>query len=141
MRFRLGVLVGFGTGYVLGAQAGRARYEQIQQAWGKLMGTPQAQQIAEDVKVAATKASDSLEQKANESVAKVTELVRGSSDQADDGSSTSPKTGTTPATPITPPRTGTTGTGTGTSGTRPGGTGTSGTGSGGTGTDTGPYGI
>jgi hypothetical protein len=29
MRFRLGVMVGFGTGYYLGAKAGRERYEQL----------------------------------------------------------------------------------------------------------------
>jgi hypothetical protein len=29
MRFRLGVVVGFGAGYYLGAMAGRERYEQI----------------------------------------------------------------------------------------------------------------
>ncbi len=117
MRFRLGVLVGFGAGYVLGAQAGRARYEQIQQAWGKLMGTPQAQQLAEDVKVAATKASDTFEQKANDSIAKVTELVRGDEDEDENDTFDA---GTTPATPITPPETGTTGTyGAGTTGTGP----------------------
>jgi hypothetical protein len=30
MRFRLGLAIGFGTGYYLGAKAGRARYEQMQ---------------------------------------------------------------------------------------------------------------
>jgi hypothetical protein len=29
MRFRLGVLVGFGAGYYLGAKAGRERYERL----------------------------------------------------------------------------------------------------------------
>jgi hypothetical protein len=29
MRFRLGLIVGFGAGYYLGAMAGRERYEQI----------------------------------------------------------------------------------------------------------------
>ena len=29
MRFRLGVMVGFGAGYYLGAKAGRERYQQI----------------------------------------------------------------------------------------------------------------
>ena len=29
MRFRMGVIVGFGTGYYLGAMAGRERYEQL----------------------------------------------------------------------------------------------------------------
>lgn len=29
MRFRLGLIIGFGTGYYLGAKAGRERYEEI----------------------------------------------------------------------------------------------------------------
>lgn len=29
MRFRLGILIGFGAGYYLGAKAGRDRYEQL----------------------------------------------------------------------------------------------------------------
>jgi hypothetical protein len=31
VRFRLGLLIGFGIGYVLGAKAGRERYDQIVQ--------------------------------------------------------------------------------------------------------------
>ena len=36
MRFRAGLLIGFGTGYYLGTMAGRERYEQIQQWAEKL---------------------------------------------------------------------------------------------------------
>ncbi len=36
MRFRMGFLVGMGTGYYLGAMAGRERYEQINQWVDKL---------------------------------------------------------------------------------------------------------
>ena len=32
MKFRLGLMIGFGAGYYLGARAGRERYEQMQ-AW------------------------------------------------------------------------------------------------------------
>jgi len=32
MRFRLGLLLGFALGYILGAKAGRERYEQIVKA-------------------------------------------------------------------------------------------------------------
>lgn len=31
MRFRLGVMIGFGAGYYLGAKAGRERYQQLNQ--------------------------------------------------------------------------------------------------------------
>jgi CBS domain-containing protein len=38
---------GFGTGYVLGARAGRERYDQITQLWGRVSGNPAARQVAE----------------------------------------------------------------------------------------------
>jgi hypothetical protein len=36
MKFRIGLLVGFGAGYYLGAKAGRARYEQIRRRLERL---------------------------------------------------------------------------------------------------------
>ncbi len=36
MRFKLGLTIGFAAGYVLGARAGRERYEQIRKAWQKV---------------------------------------------------------------------------------------------------------
>ena len=36
MRFRLGMITGFGAGYYLGAKAGRERYEQINQQLAKV---------------------------------------------------------------------------------------------------------
>ena len=36
MRFRLGVMVGFGVGYYLGAKAGRERYQQLNAMIGKV---------------------------------------------------------------------------------------------------------
>lgn len=79
MKFRLGLLIGMGLGYILGARAGRARYEQIANAIRGFMGSESAQQITEQVRTAATIASETLEEKATESVAKVTEMVRGDS--------------------------------------------------------------
>jgi len=79
MRFRLGLLVGMGIGYVLGARAGRARYEQIAKAVRQFMRSESAQEITDQVRTAATIAGETLEEKATESVAKVTEMVRGNS--------------------------------------------------------------
>jgi hypothetical protein len=47
MKFRTGLVVGLGIGYVLGARAGRERYEQIKQAADAFLGTDQVQQATE----------------------------------------------------------------------------------------------
>ena len=50
---RLSLGLGFGIGYVLGARAGRGRYEQIRQAAAGVMERPQVQQAVEQVRAAA----------------------------------------------------------------------------------------
>ena len=50
---RLSMGLGFGVGYVLGARAGRARYEQIKQAAAGVMERPEVQQAVEQVRAAA----------------------------------------------------------------------------------------
>jgi hypothetical protein len=45
MRMRVGFILGFGTGYVLGSKAGRERYEQIRSTASKLMDSPQAEEL------------------------------------------------------------------------------------------------
>ena len=47
MRFRLGLLVGFGSGYYLGCRAGRERYEQINRTIAKVKRSD-AYEIATD---------------------------------------------------------------------------------------------
>ncbi|HWL36695.1 MAG TPA: hypothetical protein VNQ77_10925 [Frankiaceae bacterium] len=44
------LLTGFAAGYVLGAKAGRARYELIMKQWRGLLGKPEVQQATETVK-------------------------------------------------------------------------------------------
>lgn len=78
MRFRLGLVLGFVTGYVLGSKAGRERYEQIRSLWSSVSGSEPAQQISAEMRVAAARAGEAIEHKASEGVTKVTELVRGS---------------------------------------------------------------
>ena len=46
MRFKMGFAAGFGAGYVLGAKAGRARYEQIKKWWDQLSGSSPVQWAA-----------------------------------------------------------------------------------------------
>jgi hypothetical protein len=43
---KLSFLVGFGAGYVLGAKAGRERYEQIKSAWEHAKDDPKLQSLA-----------------------------------------------------------------------------------------------
>ncbi|ADB73801.1 hypothetical protein [Geodermatophilus obscurus] len=50
---RLSLGLGFGVGYVLGARAGRGRYEQIRQAAAGFMERPEVQQAVEQVRAAA----------------------------------------------------------------------------------------
>jgi hypothetical protein len=47
MRLRVGLVIGFATGYVLGAKAGRERYEQMRRAWNAFVGNPTVQRVAE----------------------------------------------------------------------------------------------
>jgi len=50
MRYKATFLTGFAAGYVLGAKAGRARYETIAKQWRALVGKPEFQQATEAVK-------------------------------------------------------------------------------------------
>jgi hypothetical protein len=77
MRVRLGLFIGLAIGYVLGAKAGRERYEQIRGLWGSVSGSVPAQQLSAEVREAAHRAGERIEHKAAEGVARVTELVRG----------------------------------------------------------------
>ena len=43
---KLSFLAGFGAGYVLGAKAGRERYEQIRRGWANAKEDPRLQSVA-----------------------------------------------------------------------------------------------
>ena len=43
---KLSFLAGFGAGYVLGARAGRERYDQIKRAWERAKDDPKLQGLA-----------------------------------------------------------------------------------------------
>jgi hypothetical protein len=59
--------IGLAIGYVLGAKAGRARYEQIMGWWNRAVGTPAVQRMTEQGRELAGQAA----QKAQEVGAKV----------------------------------------------------------------------
>ncbi|MDP8978829.1 MAG: hypothetical protein M3N17_09730 [Actinomycetota bacterium] len=77
MRFRLGLVVGFGVGYTMGAKAGTERYLQIKRAVSGLKRSEPAQQISTEIRDAAAQASQTIEHKASDGVSKVTRMVRG----------------------------------------------------------------
>jgi hypothetical protein len=50
MKIRTTFLAGAAVGYVLGAKAGRERYEQIRAGWAKFSGSPTVREKAETLK-------------------------------------------------------------------------------------------
>jgi hypothetical protein len=54
MRYKATFVTGFAAGYVLGAKAGRARYEQIMTQWRSFAGKPEVHHAAETAKHEAT---------------------------------------------------------------------------------------
>ena len=69
--------LGFAVGYVLGAKAGRERYEQIRQLWNRFAGNPAVQQIAERGKGVAAGAGRKGISAVSTGVQKVGSSVRG----------------------------------------------------------------
>jgi hypothetical protein len=49
MRFKTGFLIGLGAGYVLGAKAGRERYQQIVEATHAFLDNPGVQRLTDEV--------------------------------------------------------------------------------------------
>jgi len=63
MRYRLTFLSGFAAGYVLGARAGRERYEQIKRVGQRVAENPAAQQAAGAVQAQAAGLAKTAKQK------------------------------------------------------------------------------
>lgn len=68
MRFRLGLAIGFGAGYVLGSKAGRARYDQIRSASTRVWDSPPGRRVRET----AHEAIESMQSKAFDMVRSLT---------------------------------------------------------------------
>ena len=76
MRGRLGFLIGFGAGYVLGAKAGTERYEQLRRLYENLITSPQFQQASGKAKETVGSGLETAKDKASEGVNKVQGAVR-----------------------------------------------------------------
>ena len=105
---KLTLAVGFGAGYVLGAKAGKQRYDQIQAKFKEFAGKPAVQDATAQVKATATDLAGTAKAKASETV----DAVSGKVDAAtappaeptiDLSAPVGVKPVTTPARPVTPP--------------------------------------
>jgi uncharacterized protein YjbJ (UPF0337 family) len=92
MRGRLGVLVGFGAGYVLGAKAGRDRYEQLRRLYENVQASPAFQKASGKAKDAVGSGLGQAKDIASGGVSKVTDAVkdRRSNDHPTGGLSVAP---------------------------------------------------
>ena len=73
---KLGFMVGFGAGYVLGSKAGRERYEQLRRLYDNLVTSQGFRQASGKVKDAAGTGFEQARDKATEGFQKVQETVR-----------------------------------------------------------------
>ncbi|WP_306231648.1 hypothetical protein [Agrococcus beijingensis] len=94
MRGRILLVIGFGAGYVLGAKAGRLRYEQIAGAADKVWNSPsvakQRHEVQHFVETKAPKLVESAKDAAGDAISKVS---RRSARHGGEGSSTGTGTG------------------------------------------------
>lgn len=85
MRGRLGLFIGFGAGYVLGAKAGTERYEQLRRLYDNLLSSPAFQSATNKAKEAAEAGLGQAKDKASDGVSKVTDAVKERRTGNDDG--------------------------------------------------------
>lgn len=77
MRGRLGLFVGFGAGYVLGAKAGRERYEQMRRLYENIQASPAFRQATSAARGAVETGFDQARDLASEGIEKVKEKQSG----------------------------------------------------------------
>ena len=67
MGFKTGLIIGAAAGYILGAKAGRERYQQIMEGWGRVTGDPRFQDLADKSKavidLATERVKDTVEER------------------------------------------------------------------------------
>ncbi len=70
---KLTLVVGFGAGYVLGAKAGRERYQQIEEKFREVAGMPAVQSATANVKDTASEVAETAKQTINDKADKISE--------------------------------------------------------------------
>jgi len=94
MKVRLGFMVGFGAGYVMGAKAGPERYEQLRRLYENVLSSPALRQASGKMKDAAGSGIGQAKDLASDGVQKVKERKSGT-----DGSSAGLSVAPPPVTP------------------------------------------
>ncbi len=89
MKVRLGFLVGFGAGYVLGAKAGTERYEQLRRLYENLLSSPALREAKGKAKGAVETGFEQARDLGSDAVQKVKER-RSGTDGAPTGLSVAP---------------------------------------------------
>jgi hypothetical protein len=76
MRYRATFLAGLAIGFVVGARAGRERYEQMKKAGRKIVESPPVQKATRAAGEKATEVSKAAGRKASERMPKITETAK-----------------------------------------------------------------
>ncbi len=79
MKFKSGMLLGFGAGYVLGAKAGKERYQQIVEATRAFRENPGVQRLTEQINQTVATGKERVSEVAGR---KVEQVSNGLADQA-----------------------------------------------------------
>ncbi len=76
MRFRVGLVIGFGAGYVLGAKAGHERYEQVKRLYDNLLSSPGIREATGKARQAASTGFEQAKDKASEGATKAKDAIK-----------------------------------------------------------------
>jgi gas vesicle protein len=83
MKFRTGVIVGFAAGYVLGAKAGRDRYEQIRKLYRRATSNEQVQKLVDQGRQVADSGTARARDVVSEQLSSAGRTIRDQLDRAD----------------------------------------------------------
>jgi hypothetical protein len=108
MKFKSGLLVGLGAGYVLGAKAGRERYQQIVEATRAFLDNPGVQRLTDEVGKTVNMGKDRVSTATNRKVEQVSNTLADQASKAKDAVASgskrndTTKTGASPSSPAKP---------------------------------------